>query len=65
MKVSIEYVVIGREKKYPDVAGEVFVPDEWTEEQIKKWFEERHHNLGGKRVKVINIETKEYLYEFK
>lgn len=40
MKVSIEYVVIGREKKYPDVAGEVFVPDEWTEEQIKKWFEE-------------------------
>lgn len=27
MKVSIEYIVIGREKKYPDVAGEVFVQD--------------------------------------
>lgn len=55
MKVFIEYVVIGREKKYPDVAGEVFVPDEWIEEQINKWFEEKHHNLGYKGVTVINI----------
>ena len=45
MKVSVEYIVIGREKKYPDVSGEVYVPDNWTDEQIKKWFEERHHNV--------------------
>ena len=62
MKVLIEYVVIGREKKYPDVASEVYVPDNWTDEQIKTWYEERHHNLGGKGVKVINIETKGDLY---
>lgn len=54
MKVSIEYVVIGREKKYPDIAGEVFVPDEWTNEKIKEWFEEIYHNLGVKGVKFIN-----------
>jgi len=46
MKVSIEYIVIGREKKYPDVSSEVYIPDNWTDEQIKTWYEERHHNLG-------------------
>ena len=56
MKVLIEYVVIGREKKYPDVASEVYVPDNWTDEQIKTWYEERHHNVGGKGVKVVLVE---------
>lgn len=46
MKVLIEYIVIGREKKYPDVASEVYVPDNWTDEQIKTWYEKRHHNIG-------------------
>ena len=56
MKVSVEYIVIGREKKYPDVSSEVYVPDNWSDEQIKKWFEERHHNLGRKGVIVVNVE---------
>lgn len=59
MKVLIEYQVIGREQKYPLVSGEVYVSSDWTIEQIKSWYEERHHNLGGKGVKVINIETLE------
>ena len=54
MKVSIEYIVIGREKKYLDVDWKVFIPDEWSNEKIKEWFEDRHHNIGGKCVKVIN-----------
>lgn len=56
MKVSIEYIVIGREKKYPDVSSEVYVPDEWSNEKIKEWFEDRHHNIGGKGVKVVKVE---------
>ena len=55
MKVSIEYKVKGSKKKYPDVAQEVFVPDDWTIEQIKDWFEKRHHNICGVGVNVINI----------
>lgn len=46
MMVKIEYIVIGREKKYPDVSEEVYVSDTWTDEQIKNWYEERHHNIG-------------------
>ena len=56
MKVLIEYVVIGREKKYPNVASEVYIPDNWTDEHIKTWYEEKHHNIGGKGVKVVKIE---------
>ena len=54
MKVSIEYIVIGREKKYLDVDWKVFIPDEWSNEKIKEWFEEIYHNLGVKGVKFIN-----------
>ena len=64
MKVSIEYNVKGSKKKYPDVAfvypmhlnPKVYVPDDWSDEQIKEWYEERHHNICGIGVEVINIE---------
>jgi len=56
MKVLIEYCVKGSKKKYPDVAYEVYVPDDWTDEQIKEWYEEKHHNICGIGVEVINIE---------
>lgn len=56
MKVSIEYQVIGSKKKYPDVASEVFVPDDWSDDKIKEWYAEKHKNICGLGVEVINIE---------
>lgn len=56
MKVSIEYKIIGSNKKYPEISENVYVPDDWTDEQIKKWYEEKHHNICGIGIKVINIE---------
>lgn len=56
MKVSIEYKIIGSNKKYPEIAENVYVPDDWTDEQIKEWYEEKHHNICGIGVEVINIE---------
>lgn len=40
MKVSIEYKIKGSNKKYPEIAENVYVPDDWTDEQIKEWYEE-------------------------
>lgn len=59
MKVSIEYKIIGSNKKYPEIAENVYVPDDWTDEQIKEWYEEKHHNICGIGVEVINIEKYE------
>ena len=56
MKVSIEYRVIGSKKKNSDYANEVYVPDGWTVDQIKEWYEDKHHSLFGIGVEVINIE---------
>lgn len=56
MKVSIEYKIIGSNKKYPEIAENVYVLDDWSEEQIKEWYEEKHHNICGIGVEVINIE---------
>ncbi len=56
MKVSIEYKIKGSNKKYPEISENVYVPDDWTEEQIKEWYEEKHHNISGIGVEVINIE---------
>lgn len=55
MKVTIEYQIIGREQKYPHTSEEVYIPDDWTDEQIKVWYEEKHHNICGIGIKVINI----------
>lgn len=56
MKVSIEYKIKGSNKKYPEIAENVYVPDDWTDEQIKEWYEEKHHNICGIGIEVINIE---------
>ena len=56
MKVSIEYKIIGSNKKYPEIAENVYVLDDWSEEQIKEWYEEKHHDICGIGVEVINIE---------
>ena len=65
MRITIEYIVNGSKKKYPDVSAEVYVPDDWTTEQIKEWYEERHHNICGLGIEVINIEINEVSNESK
>ena len=57
MKVRIDYVPISEatRRAYPDVAYEVYVPDEWTDEHITEWYEQRHSNIHHQGVKVINV----------
>lgn len=40
-----------------EVAKEVYVSDDWTADEIIKWYEGRHSSIHRKGIKVLGIKT--------
>ena len=57
MNVSIEYHPMADmdRMKYPDVATGVFCPDDWTDAEIRSWYENRHRHLHHDGINVVKI----------
>lgn len=40
---------------YPEISYDVFVDDNWSDEQIKSWYETKHLNVHHKGITVVQI----------